>query len=295
MRTLINKSIRGILLVQGLAFTAFAQNTPSFTQYMNNLTPFNTAYSSLDEAGNANLVARKQFVGIDDAPSTFLFNGSMPIKSIKGTAGIIIRNDNMKPENLTDLNAFFSKSVQISSKSFFATSVSVGFRNYKVDNVDASDPSFTNSPNTDNKANVGLGVMIYSNNYYVGASLPRFNLSKADRENKYYTNMYYLTAGYLKQLGADFKIKPAALLAYTDNIPAQLDLSTTFYVKDTYGLGVNYRSNNELSFIASLVANSNLQVGYSYQFGFGEGQINNATHEVTLGYRFGKKLLPKFL
>src|ERR1700761_6877618 len=61
----------------------------SFTQYMDNLTPLNPAYSLLDQANSINTMARKQWVGIDGAPTTFLINGNVPIQSIEGAAGLI--------------------------------------------------------------------------------------------------------------------------------------------------------------------------------------------------------------
>jgi hypothetical protein len=48
---------------------AQAQNQSfSFTQYMDNLTPLNPAYSLLDKANPVNTMARKQWVGINGAP-----------------------------------------------------------------------------------------------------------------------------------------------------------------------------------------------------------------------------------
>ena len=98
-----------------LSYTkAWAQQPFTFTQYMNNLTPVNAAYSTLDNAGNLNVVGRKQFIGINGAPSTFLFNGSLPITSINSNAGLIVLNDAYGAESLTEINGFFAKKIQLS-------------------------------------------------------------------------------------------------------------------------------------------------------------------------------------
>src|ERR1700744_5158477 len=62
----------------------------SYTQYMDNLTPLNPAYSLLDKAGSLNMLGRKEWVGVDGAPTTFLFNGNIPIPSISAAAGAIV-------------------------------------------------------------------------------------------------------------------------------------------------------------------------------------------------------------
>ena len=91
-----------------------AQQQFSFTQYMDNLTPFNPAYSLLDKAGSVNALARKQWVGIDGAPTTFLVNASLPLESIGAAVGLVLLNDKFAVERQTEVNAYFAKSIQFS-------------------------------------------------------------------------------------------------------------------------------------------------------------------------------------
>jgi len=67
-----------IIALFGVKEEGLAQSQSfSFTQYMDNLTPINPAYSLLDQANSINTMARKQWVGIDGAPTTFLINGKL--------------------------------------------------------------------------------------------------------------------------------------------------------------------------------------------------------------------------
>jgi type IX secretion system PorP/SprF family membrane protein len=283
---------------------AWAQQPFTFTQYMNNLTPVNSAYSTLDDAGNLNVVGRKQFIGINGAPSTFLFNGSMPIPGIASNAGLIVLNDKYGAENLTEINGFFAKKIQLSGGSFLSAGINAGFRNHTVhtSTLDPSDPRFANSDIDETETNVGLSAMLSGSNYYVGVSLPRLTLSslgKSTQENNYIMNTYYLTGAYIKSLNDDFKVKPAALIAYGgSNLPLMYDVSTTLYIKNVLGLGVNYHSQDALAGIVSVFINNNILFGYSYQFSVGQyalGGINNTTQEITLSYRFGKDVKAKLL
>jgi len=298
-------SILTLLVLALLSYNkAWAQQPFTFTQYMNNLTPVNAAYSTLDDAGNLNVVGRKQFIGINGAPSTFLFNGSMPIPGIASNAGLIVLNDKYGAENLTEINGFFAKKIQLSGGSFLSAGINAGFRNHTVHTsaLDPSDPRFANSDIDETETNVGLSAMLSGSNYYVGVSLPRLTLSslgKSAQENNYIMNTYYLTGAYIKTLNEDFKVKPAALIAYGgSNLPVMVDVSTTLYIKNVLGLGVNYHSQDALAGIVSVNINNNMMFGYSYQFSVGKyalGGINNTTQEVTLNYRFGKDIKPKVL
>src|SRR3569833_2672104 len=79
------------LFTFGTVKPAIAQTQQfTFTQYMDNLTPLNPAYSLLDQAGSVNTMARKQWVGIDGAPTTFLINANIPVPSIEGAAGLVV-------------------------------------------------------------------------------------------------------------------------------------------------------------------------------------------------------------
>jgi type IX secretion system PorP/SprF family membrane protein len=291
-----------VAALQVLGHKASAQQTFTITQYMNNLVPINPAYSTLDNSANVNAVGRRQLIGYNGAPQTFLINASLPVPSLTGTAGLIAMNDKSGPENLTELNLFFAKKIQLSSTTFLSTAINGGLRTYKVNNVDPSDPSFFGSDVNKTDANLGFSVMLHSSNYYVGLSLPRLTLStigKSAQQNNYYMNTYYLTGAYLKNLGDDFKIKPAALVTYSgSNLPLQLNVSGTLYVKDVVGLGVNYRSTNDFAGILSLYINNSVNIGYSYQFStasYAIGGVNNTTQELTLSYRFGNGLKAKLL
>jgi type IX secretion system PorP/SprF family membrane protein len=294
-----SKNSKTLLLV--LCFLTFItgvraqQQSFSYTQYMDNLTPLNPAYSLLDKAGSINALARKQWVGVDGAPTTFMINGNFPIESIKGAAGLVVLNDKFAIEHQTEFNAYFAKAIQLSSSDFLGVSINGGLRNYVANysSLDASDPVFRDDIR-ETKPNIGFGVMYYTNWYYLGISAPELtikSLGTASIQNKNnFRNHYYFSAALITDVNDEIKFKPATLLSYARGVPFLADISGTFYMKETLGLGLNYRTNKEMAGIITLNVSS-FHIGYSYQFGTSSdnlGNFNNATHEVTLSYRFGK-------
>ncbi|NCD71672.1 PorP/SprF family type IX secretion system membrane protein [Mucilaginibacter agri] len=301
MRSYIKPGIK-VLLLSAICFvfsiyTAYAQQDYTYSQYMNNQTPLNPAYSLLDKNGSLNALLRKQWVGIDGAPSSFIFNGNMPIESINGAAGATVKNDQFGIEHLTEVNAFFAKSIQLSEKAFLGVSLNAGFRNYVANysTLDSNDPAFRDDVRQ-NKPNLGFGVMFYSDRYFIGVAVPELTFtslgSASIQDNSYFRNHYNFSGAYLIDGGKDVKVKPAFLATYTKGVPFIANFSTTLYIKNVVGFGADYRTNNEMAGIISFMM-SNFRLGYSYQFGTASnniGRFNNSTHEVTLTYRFGQHL-----
>src|SRR3984885_12975057 len=146
MRTLRSLFVLTVLMV--LATAKSMAQTPAFTytQFMDNLTPLNPAYSLLDKAASVSTLARKQWVGIDGAPTTYLLNGNLPLEDINAAAGLIVFNDNFAVEHQTEVNAYFAKAIQLGETDFLAVSLNAGIRNYTAyySQLDSNDPEFRN-------------------------------------------------------------------------------------------------------------------------------------------------------
>lgn len=291
-------NIRAVLLILFglLAAKAEAQTAAfSYTQYMDNLTPLNPAYSLIDNTGSINTLTRKQWVGIDGAPTTFLINGNIPLQSINAAAGLIVITDQFAIEHQTEVNAYFAKGIQLGQNEFLAVSLNAGIRNYVAaySTLDPSDPTFANDVRQ-TRPNVGFGVMYYSDWYYIGVSVPELTVTSLGtasvQDNNNFRNHYYFSGALITTIAEDIKLKPSLLFSYEKGVPLTTDFSGILYFKDILGLGASYRLNSEAAGILSLNL-SQFHIGYSYQVGTSSdnlGGINMPTHEITLSYRFGK-------
>ena len=302
MKTINKWGLCLLFLMSALGLKAQQQQEFGYTQYMDNLTPFNQAYSMLDKSGSINALVRKQFVGIQGAPSTFIFNGNLPIESVNGASGLLVMNDKFAIESNTQISAYFAKSIQLSDADYLAVSISGGFKSYTANfsTLDASDPQFRNDVRQ-TKPNLGFGIMYYNDNYYVGLSMPELTITglgtASVQNNTNFRNHYYFSGAFITDLADGIKIKPAAMVAYAKGIPVTANVSGTIFLKDVLGVGLNYRSDNEAAGILSINMNT-FKLGYSYQFGTASsnlGGFNNSIHEVSLTYRFGNNSTPKLL
>jgi type IX secretion system PorP/SprF family membrane protein len=300
-KTIIKISLLLLVMLSSSRLMA-QQQIYGYSQYADNLIPINPAYSMLDKTGAINVMGRKQFIGIDGAPNSLMFSGNLPIESINGAAGLFVLNDQIAVEHQIEINAYFAKGIQLTNTDFLAVSLNAGMRNYVANysSLDAGDPVFSQDVR-ETKPNIGFGVMLYSDNYYLGLSVPELtirSLGTASLEQaNYLRTHYYFTGAYLTDVAEDVKFKPATMVSYIKGSPTLANFSGTFYLKEQLGIGLNYRTDKKASGMLSVDVKT-FKVGYSYQFGVSSnnlGGFNNTTHEVSLSYRFGKNPQSKLL
>lgn len=288
-----------------LPFASSAQQHFNYNQYMHNLGPINSALYPSDPSNSFNAIVRKQWVGIDGAPSTLILNGHTPLKRFQAATGLNLSYDSFGVEKVFDVNAFFARSVRLSKdEEYLSASLSFGFNRYEAvySTLDRQDPAFRDDI-FESSANLGFGVMYYiPEKFFAGFSAPRLSLRElgiGSGRSEYSLNTpYYIMAGYLIALNDVFKIKPVILASETKGLSTMIDFSTTLYIADAVGLGLNYGTKRELGTQVSIFANNRLRFGYSFQFGtesYGVSNLGNNTHEIGLGYRFGKDLKKKLL
>jgi len=278
-----------------LAITLKAQQPLTYTQHGQVKAALNPAASLMAPDGEVSVIGRRQWVGIDGAPTVFWGSGHFGMQHIGATGGINIRHESLAVEKLTEVSAFFAKGVRISEKEYLGLSLNAGV-SYMAGNYSGLDPldPTVREDIRERDALVGFGIMLYRpEKYYVGLSLPRLmlgNLGLTGDSRYNFRNVYHLTAGALFDLGTDFQFRPSILVTYSESLRPQAEASAMFFVKRVFGVGLNARSYGDLAGMAQFNF-SGFGIGYSYQFNPKNEplsrSINNSTHEIGLSYRFG--------
>lgn len=292
---------RRLLITAGIltvVTAGYGQQALTHTQHGELRTVVNPALSLMRPSGEVSFIGRRQWVGVEGAPTVFWGSGHVGFGSFGGTAGLNIRHESLAVEKLTEAAAFFAKSVRISETEYvgLALNAGVNYLDGRFSQLDPADPAFREDVK-ETDALVGFGVMLYRpERYYVGLSLPRLMLGSlgVDAGSRYsFRNVYHLTAGALFAMGPDFHLRPSVLVTYAANLRPQAEASALVYVKETFGLGVNVRSYGEFAGMAQFNV-GRFGLGYSYQFNPGseplDRRISNTTHEVGLSYRFSGRM-----
>ena len=216
-----------------------AQQDPHYTQYMYNMSVINPAYAGSKENLTGGLLYRKQWVEIEDAPTTGTFFLHSPVGKNVGL-GLSVISDKIGPVEENNAYVDFSYTLNLGEEHRLAFGLKGGATFHKIDFAtiyptlpDINDDAFARGENPNETfLNLGTGLFYYTNKYYVSFSIPNmlksryldFNGRKFGTE----TLHYFLTGGYVFDINPNVKFKPFAMIKSAINTPTSFDLSTNF-------------------------------------------------------------------
>jgi type IX secretion system PorP/SprF family membrane protein len=288
------KIILGVLFML-FGWGAFAQNQFNMTQYMIHQPIVNMAAIGSYDNLNGALYHRQQWVGFKGAPTTSLLTLNAPIKGKNFHVGGLVMQDNIGANQNTSANLGFAYRMKVSEKNHLALSLKGGINHMVSDYSglflnDVDDPEFPNASVSTLEPDFGFGSYFFSEKYYVGFAVPSLLRSA----NLYSTSElvlvedfhYFLHGGYQFDLNQDFKLGLSTLLKAVLGSPFQYDVNAQVFFKDLVGLGVSYRSSNDICGILTLNIHESFMLSYSYDFGLSElATFHSNTHEVMLIYK----------
>lgn len=297
------KKIYFATLITALSFfETKAQQDPHYTQYMYNMNVINPAYAGSKENLSFGLLYRKQWVEIEDAPTTFTFSGHTPAGKNVGI-GLSLISDEIGPVKEQNAYADFSYTLNLGGEHKLAFGLKAGATFHKVDFnrviptlPDPSDGVFAN--NVSNVYfNLGAGFFYYTNKYYVAFSVPNMlNAKHLDFDGREYgneTQHYFLTGGYVFDLSPTLKFKPFAMLKSAFNAPTSLDVSANFLFNEKFEIGATYRLEDSFGAMVNYAITPNLRIGYAYDHIVSDLNVTTpSSHEVILLFdvNFPKKV-----
>lgn len=304
----MRKLLLVILLASGALSEVQAQQDPHYTQYMYNMSVMNPAYAGSKESLSLGMLYRKQWVEIEDAPTTATFFGHSPVGRNVGL-GLSAISDKIGPVEENNIYGDFSYTLNLGGEHKLAFGLKAGLTLHKVGlyseigngNVpDPGDPAFSeNISNT--YFNIGSGFFYYTNKYYLGFSVPNMLKSKhldltvnGDQyEFGSETSHYFLTGGYVFDLSDNVKFKPFFMLKSAFSAPTSLDLSTNFLFNQRFEVGATYRLDDSFGAMANYAVLPNLRIGYAYDHIVSDLKVTTpSSHEIILLWdvNFSKKV-----
>lgn len=299
------KKIYFLTLIALVMFTdVSAQQDPHYTQYMYNLSVINPAYAGSKENLSGGLLYRKQWVEIEDAPTTGTFFLHSPVGKNVGM-GLSAISDKIGPVEENNIYGDFSYTLNLGGEHRLAFGLKAGATFHKVGlftdigngNVpDPNDPAFSEDSNK-TFFNLGSGLFYYTNKYYVSFSIPNMlkstYLDYNGRKFGTETLHYFLTGGYVFDISPNVKFKPFAMVKSAFNAPTSLDISTNFLFNDKFEVGATYRLQDSFGAMVNYAITPGLKIGYAYDHIVSDLNITTpSSHEVILLFdlNFPKKV-----
>lgn len=295
--------LAALLALGGLA-DAVAQQDPHYTQYMYNMNVINPAYAGSKENLAVGLLYRKQWVDIQDSPSTGTLSAHTPVGKNVGL-GLSVINDQIGPVSETNVYADFSYTLNLGGEHRLALGLKAGLTLHDVglyDDIAAAwlpapgDPAFQENV-SNSYFNIGSGFFYYTQKYYVAFSVPNMLKSKhLDFGGNQYgseVSHYFLTGGYVFQLTDNLKMKPSAMVKSAFGVQPSIDGSLNFLFSEKFEIGATYRLDDSFGAMVNYAITPNLRIGYAYDHIISDLNVTTpASHEVMLLFdlNFPKKV-----
>jgi len=264
-----------IILLLLCGKTGYTQQDPNFTQYMYNAMSINPAYAGSRDVLSAAVLHRSQWLGFDGGPASQTLTAHSPIRDGEMGIGLNVVNDRIGVTQETDINAVYSYAIEVSRFTKLSFGLNAGVNMLNVDfnelnRLNPSDIEFANNIENRLSPQVGLGALIYNDQYFIGLSVPallrndRFTENSVDDATVRDRLHYYLTAGVVFDISSSVKLKPSILLREVSGAPLLAELSTNFLINEKFTVGAAYRLNSSFSALSAFQVNNSILVGLAY-------------------------------
>lgn len=305
-KRIIKNILIGIVLLTALH--TYGQQHPLYTQYYNNFSLINPAYSGSHGLFTATADIRSQWAGVVGGPETQTLSLHGPVGKNVGL-GLSIVNDKVFVLNETHLFADFSYSIETSDNAILAFGLKAGGSFLNVDLLGLgieNDNLFSENINQFNP-NFGAGVFYYTEKFY--ASLSTVNILKTKRYAKNSNvvssasdeMVFYVSSGYVFDISEDFQLKPSVMMRAVNRSPLSADISASILWNNKLEFGISHRLDESISGLFQIRLTDNFKIGYTYDATISNlSNYNNGAHEFSFILNLGKtrknasKITPPF-
>ncbi|MBK8615135.1 MAG: type IX secretion system membrane protein PorP/SprF [Flavobacteriales bacterium] len=301
MRTMRTLTIILVTMLAGIKLCA--QQLPQLTQYVSQDYLYNPAVAGSRPWFELRSAHRNQWVGIQDAPRTFMLSATSPVGKNMGLGGFMY-TDNVGPTRRTGAQLSYAYHLSLTQRVRLSMSVAFGLQQFLIDGSkitfhDGGDPVMDDQLRGQVVPDATFGFLVYHDNWWVGATAPQllhnkiYFFNENDATLSRLENHYYGMGGYRFALGDDLKLEPSFLVKYVSPVPAKVDLTATLRYRDMVWLGASYRTNDAFAIMVGYWMKKTFQFGYSFDMTTTNlRNYNSGTHEVMLAITFGKSLPP---
>ncbi len=278
---------------------AYCQQAPQFTQYFFDQLSFNPAVAGSETGFSGSLLYRAQWTGFNGGPMTGAVNLHQPLDKFNSGVGLSILSDQIGNFRTVSAAPCYAYKMQLGLKSL-QFGLSPVFTSYAVsDNwqsVDdkTTDPSIPQGGKNGLGVNFNTGIYLRGGKYYGGISVVNLVANRIKATNQQLSPTMFAQAGYqFKSLFAesvDWTVSTMYRSPFKNTTTAQIDISLTALLKETFGIGVNYRNGDSFSPILSYqkyTSSGKIRIGYAFDYTTSTfTKANSGSHEIVFSYLY---------
>ena len=287
------KKITYILLL--VVSLAFSQEDPHYSLYKYNMHVVNPAYAGSTDFTNISLNVRKQWLGLDGAPTTNSLYIDSPFSEKIGV-GLSIVNDQYSIIKETQFYADFSYKLEFFG---YDEALYLGLKaGGSILNIDyeslslGTDPLFASNLTKFNP-NVGIGAYYKNENFWAQVAIPRILTGKwvESQANTPVvgksTRHYYIGGGTKYYVGSYMTANTSFMAKIAKGAPTSVDISGSLIYDEKFEAGLSYRLKESIGAMVSVKPSDWLFIAYAYEYNTTPIKtISSGTHEVIIKFSF---------
>ena len=298
-----------------------AQQDPQYSLYQFNQMAINPAYAGARDAIAVVMDMRKQWVSFPGAPTTIDATIHAPVLNNKMGLGVNVLSDQIGAKSTSAAYGNVAYIAKLSNRVKLSFGLRAGYINYKfnfnkVNYKDANEPVSADLSNINKGAfDMDAGLFLRSNTFYLGLSATHLNRANVYNREYTFTNNFtgvnqntsssyalqthlFLVMGKAFTINENFVFSPSIMIRSVAS-KGTADLNLNFLLKQRMWLGVFIKQGYGAGLLFQIYATDKLRIGYAYDAGLGSSKVLGSSHELMIGFDFGKykakTVSPRFL
>jgi type IX secretion system PorP/SprF family membrane protein len=284
------------MLLSMIIWSAYSQQLPQFSYFTYNYIQYNPAVTGNTECLELKLGARRQWTGLEGAPSTGFasVHGRFGKKKFNYHGiGAVIENDKAGPFSYTGLNLNYAYHMRMRRGYMLSSGLGLGFKQYRVNFSQITMEQQDIDPVIQNNASdfifpvVNFGLWLYNKDRFYGVSMRQMNKSTVEGINDgELLNHWTLAYGRSIKMTDDLAFKPAFLLNYVAQSKASLEAQAILSYREKVAFGIGGRSGSGMSALLKIDFLGFLTAAYAYDLTLSKMRFEGGpTHEFILGIK----------
>ena len=221
-------------------------------------------------------------------------------KKLKHGVGGYLFSERTGPIINNGINLTYAAHFALSEKLKLSAGLAAGAMQYqlgKVKLLNQEDKAFSQEVANTYIPNINAGLMLYSENYFVGISSGQLYQSEIKlNENTNLNKLkmhHFINAGYRIKVNDNFSVMPSVMLRYVSPAPASVDVNLNCMIKNMFTGGISYRHKDAVVAMLGVTLSKKIVIGYSYDFTLSNlSNHSSGSHGIVLGYKLAKKDSP---
>ena len=280
-----------------------AQQLPQLSQFMLNDFAVNPAIAGMHDSYQIKTSVRNQWVGIEDAPKTTLLSIYGKSSDHVGLGGSVF-NDQVGPTSRAGASLTYAYHLNFTDEVKMSMALSGGFTQFRIDKV-GWNTFHTDDPLMDGAEAVNLvpdatfGLNIYEEDkWYLGIAVPQLLNSKLTLIDEDFVNNIsvdmdgslsrhiYVMGMYNLEIDHYWDLQPSVLFKTVSN-QNQIDIGLKSIYSDKFWMGMEYRTNGDISALLGFMIQEKFMIGYSYDVANSDmSKFSSGSHEFMFGVTF---------